>query len=109
MTALRVFKSYCDKVAPAEWEELLAEEPVIVDVRSADEFADGHLSGAQNIPLDQLANQVLNIKKWTKPVIVCCTSGLRSARAKAFLHAQGLEEVYDLGNWHNLSFRLSFS
>src|SRR5438046_6890137 len=59
---------------------------LILDVRSAEEFAGGHIVDAKNIELDKLRDQVETLKKWReKPVIVCCESGARSAQAAKLL------------------------
>lgn len=82
--------------------DVLAQGAVIIDVRSAGEFAGGHAKGAINIPLDQLENKLATIKKYKKPIIVCCASGMRSARAKSFLASQGLTDLHDAGSWRAL-------
>lgn len=74
---------------------------VIIDVRTPGEFSSGHLKGSKNIPLNQIEKQVAQIRKWEKPIIVVCASGMRSAAAKNVLSKQGLE-VYNGGSWHSL-------
>ncbi|MEZ0486728.1 rhodanese-like domain-containing protein [Fibrella aquatica] len=84
-------------------DEVLAQGAVIVDVRSAGEFASGHAKGAVNIPLDQLEAKMSKIKGYRQPIVVCCASGMRSARAKAFLAGQGIADLHDAGSWRNLN------
>ncbi len=79
-----------------------AQGAVIIDVRSAAEFAGGHTDGAVNIPLDQLETKLGVIKNYQKPVIVCCASGMRSGRAKDLLTSKGITDLYDAGSWRNL-------
>lgn len=70
---------------------------LVLDVRSAEEFATGHIVNARNIPQETLANQLDSIKKYReKPVIVCCESGTRSAQATKLLKAQGYTTVFNL-------------
>ncbi len=83
--------------------DVLAQGAVIVDVRSAGEFAGGHAKGAVNIPLDQIEIKVNKIRSYQKPIVVCCASGMRSARAKTLLEKQGITDLYDAGSWHNLN------
>jgi rhodanese-related sulfurtransferase len=51
--------------------------PQLVDVRSASEFAGGHLAGALNIPLDQVESRLADLD-CHRPVVLICKSGLRS-------------------------------
>jgi len=75
---------------------------VIIDVRSPGEFAGGHASGAINIPLDTIESKVSTIKKYKKPVILCCASGMRSGRARAILASNGIADLHDAGSWKYL-------
>lgn len=84
-----------------DYTDLLKKGAVIVDVRSKAEYADGHISGSVNIPLQTLQKNMSKLKKGT-PVITCCASGMRSASAKNVLKANGFEEVYNGGGWMSL-------
>ena len=68
---------------------------VIVDVRPAAEFADGHLPNARNIPLSDLEKRAGELPA-NKPVLVCCASGVSSGKASALLRRNGREEVFNL-------------
>ena len=70
---------------------------LILDVRSPAEFASGHLQGARNVPVGQLAGFVQEIEQ---TVIVYCASGTRSARAARKLRSAGVQ-VLDLGTLQN--------
>jgi phage shock protein E len=74
----------------------------IIDVRSAGEYAGGHVKGSVNIPLDTLRNKLAKFKK-EQVIITCCASGMRSSSAKALLQAHGFTRVYNGGSWHNLT------
>ena len=50
----------------------MSEGAIIVDVRSPEEYAGGHVKGSKNIPLDKISVEIEAIKKWNKPVITCC-------------------------------------
>jgi rhodanese-related sulfurtransferase len=70
---------------------------LVLDVRSADEYATGHIVDARHIVLDKLMDSLGSIKKYRdKAVIVCCESGARSREAAALLKAQGYQNVYNL-------------
>ena len=69
----------------------------VVDVRTADEFAAGHLRDAKNIPLADLGNRVGELDKAkVKTVIVVCQSGARANKAARQLKAAGFEDIYSL-------------
>ena len=73
----------------------------LVDVRTAGEFSEGHLKGAVNIPVDELAKRMAEIGPKDAPVVVYCRSGKRSARAKQMLLDAGFKLVHDLGAMSN--------
>ncbi|MFT4849052.1 MAG: phage shock protein E [Sediminicola sp.] len=75
---------------------------VIVDVRTKGEFSGGAIPGSKNIPLQQIGSRVAEIKKWNKPVILCCASGIRSGSATGILKSKGVE-VVNGGGWLSLS------
>ncbi len=62
----------------------------LIDVRTAGEFADGHLEGAKLIPVQDLESRVSEIDKG-KPVLLYCRTGRRSAEALRILDAHGLK------------------
>ena len=81
--------------------DLLANGAVIVDVRTPAEFAGGHPKAAVNIPLDQLEARAAEIAR-DKPVLLCCASGGRSARATSYLKGLGYD-AHNAGPWTNLA------
>lgn len=82
--------------------DLLKEGAQIVDVRTKGEFTSSHKDGSINIPLDSLKSRVSELDN-TKPVIVCCASGGRSAVAKRMLLSNGFENVYNVGTYRGLN------
>ena len=85
-----------------DYNELIANGAIILDVRSKGEFASGHVPGSINIPVDELNKHLKKFKDKKKPIITCCASGMRSASAKGILGAVGFENVYNAGSWYNL-------
>ena len=79
---------------------LIAQGASIVDVRSAAEFSQGANPNSSNIPLNVLASRLNEIDK-SKPIIVCCASGARSAMAKQLLQKNGFQNVVNAGAWTN--------
>lgn len=74
---------------------LVREGATLLDVRTAEEFASGHVSGAKNIPVQVLASHLDAIPKDRK-VVVYCRSGGRSASAASLLKSRGYD-VVDIG------------
>jgi phage shock protein E len=85
-----------------DYPQLMKEGAVIIDVRSKEEFARGHIKGSINIPLDQLRNNLNKFKDKSKPIITCCASGMRSSSAKNLLKSSGYVKVYNGGGWNSL-------
>jgi rhodanese-related sulfurtransferase len=80
--------------------ELLRRGAVVVDVRSPAEFAAGARPGSLNIPLGELGGRLKELDS-SKPVLVCCASGTRSAMAASLLARHGFKEVVNAGPWRN--------
>ena len=69
----------------------------IVDVRSAEEFAGGHLRDAKNIPLADLSARIGELDKAkARTVVVVCQAGARADKAVRQLAAAGFEDVVSL-------------
>ena len=72
-------------------------KPLILDVRDATEFATGHIQGAKNIPLAELATRIKEIEKFKdKPVLVHCQKGMRAKGACSILKAQQFSQLNNL-------------
>jgi phage shock protein E len=71
-------------------------EATLLDVRTVQEFNEGHVPGAVNIPIQKLKERMNELPK-DKPVVVYCRTGNRSATAKRLLDAAGFVRVIDLG------------
>ena len=80
----------------AEIRELMEQGGQLVDVRTPMEFYQGALPGAVNIPL-QAINLATDALDRSKPVLLYCRSGSRSATAKLWLHTMGFQNVVDVG------------
>jgi rhodanese-related sulfurtransferase len=81
--------------------DLKKEGALLVDVRSAAEFAGASAPGTVNIPLQELGSRLTEIPK-SAPVVVCCASGTRSGMAKMVLKKNGYQRVYNIGTWSKL-------
>ena len=87
------------KLEPEQFEAMLAKMPdaQLVDVRTPEEFAKGHLKGAKN--MDYQSNEFemdVQVLDKNKPVFVYCLSGGRSSSAAEYLREKDYKEVYQL-------------
>jgi rhodanese-related sulfurtransferase len=75
------------EIAPSE---LLSrsDAPLVLDVRSAEEFAGGHVPGARNVAYDEVAARLVELGP-PREVVVYCESGKRAAKAADALAAAG--------------------
>ena len=95
--AFNVYRSTRGKASSAEVKKLLEAGALLVDVRSAAEFSSGHLPGAKNIPVQELAARTGELGEKDAPIVVYCRSGARSGSAASYLQKQGFTRVSDLG------------
>ena len=91
--------SFAQKVSTEEFEKKIKELPQaqLLDVRTPEEFADGHLAGAKNLNIfdDDFAAKIEKLDK-KKPVLVYCHSGGRSGEAYEALKKAGFTTVLDM-------------
>jgi phage shock protein E len=87
-------------------DNLIKEGAFLVDVRTEDEFAEGHVNGSTNIPLDQVASQMEKFKG-KEQIIVFCRSGNRSGQAKMILEQNGIKNVINGGTWQDVKAAVS--
>ena len=85
------------QVSGSEARQLVADGAMLVDVRSAGEYADGGIEGSVNIPIQELAGRMDELGDKNGTIVVYCQSGGRSAMAKRLLESNGFTEVHDLG------------
>ena len=77
--------------------QLLKQGATLVDVRSQNEFASESISGALNLPLEELEHHIETFKQGI--CLLFCNSGTRSHIAMEKLKAHGLVDVHNLGNY----------
>lgn len=80
---------------------LAQEERLVIDVRSPEEYAEGHLQGAINIPHGEIGERLDEVGPSERDVIVYCASGVRSSWAASTLRDAGYTHVHDLGGIGN--------
>jgi len=77
--------------------KLVAAGARLLDVRSPEEYARGHLAGALNIPVQELDRRVAEVGPTDGELVVYCRSGHRSSRAAEILRQHGFSKVHNLG------------
>jgi len=98
-----------DMLINIEADELAMDIPhddhlVVVDVRRETEFADGHVKGAQNIPLNEMIDvaTIANFED-NQNLYVHCASGYRSVIASSLIKRQGVHNLRNvLGGWNKI-------
>ena len=105
LTALALLAA-CQDAQPPVDEGMLAKissGALIVDVRTPEEFAQGHFPGAINIPHEQIVEGLRSRQiEASEPVILYCRSGNRSGKAERALHAEGYVSARNAGSLDNL-------
>jgi len=75
---------------------LYNDDALVLDVREDKEFISGHIPKAKHIPLGQLSSRLQELDKFkSRPILVTCRSGQRSARACGMLKKAGFETVFN--------------
>lgn len=106
-----MFNTKIKNVNSDEAYKLISEnsEFVILDVRTKDEYDDGHIPGAKLVPVNLLPMKLSELDKFkNSPVLVYCASGGRSPRAVDALADNSFKNIYHLNrgicSWtHNLT------
>jgi rhodanese-related sulfurtransferase len=83
--------------SPQDVIRLMNQNALVLDIRPQEAFAAGHVTGARNMPSDQIAKAGETLKKQKdKPIVVYCESGPQAASAVRELVAQGFTKVCSL-------------
>lgn len=75
---------------------------LIIDVRTREEFKNGHHPISINIPLSDLSGKISDLKAKQKTIIACCQSGSRSSMAVSLLRKNGID-AYNAGSWRQIA------
>lgn len=84
----------------ADFKTLLENGAILLDVRTKEEYKQGHINNSINIPLDSLNSSLSKLEK-DAVIIAVCQSGMRSSNAVSLLKKSGFSEVYNGGSWFN--------
>ncbi|MCT4596908.1 MAG: rhodanese-like domain-containing protein [Vallitalea sp.] len=86
------------KITPEEAKEMMVEGNIILDVRTQEEYNQGHIEGAKLLPVDSIsAGKLEDLPNKDQIILVYCRSGNRSATATKALVNAGYTNVYDFG------------
>ena len=89
-----LFKGKAKRVNASQATQLINKKAQVIDVRTPEEFARGHIRQSKLIPLSNFGEQLPLAKlKQDKPVLIVCESGMRARRAAAMLDKQGYTDV----------------
>jgi rhodanese-related sulfurtransferase len=76
---------------------LINNDAVVIDLRTVDAFAKGHIVSARNIPSDELESRLTSLESIkATPVVAVCDTGISSTKAVNTLKMAGFESVYGL-------------
>ncbi|OXX83899.1 pyridine nucleotide-disulfide oxidoreductase [Paraclostridium benzoelyticum] len=95
LVALNIMQGTFKQVHVGEVRKLVEDKAYIIDVREKDEFEEGHLIGAVNIPLSEIRNRIDEIPK-NKPVYLHCRSAQRSYNATVALGHLGFNNIWNI-------------
>jgi phage shock protein E len=91
-----------DNTSDNDLKSIIKNGAFLADLRTAQEFAQGHINGSINIPLGELGKN-LNRFKNHKHIVVVCFSGNRSGFAKDVLEKKGFQNVINGGAWEEVN------
>jgi rhodanese-related sulfurtransferase len=75
----------------------LNKEIIVIDVRTLDEYKNGHIPGSKSIPVGELSSKMAELQNYKdKPILVHCASGGRSPAALRILIKNNFSRIYHL-------------
>ncbi len=107
--ALLLTSLFVGLISPTTWAseraekgwQLIEQGALVVDVRTPQEYAEGHLDNAVNFPLSDLDKHFKDIDK-DKVIVLYCRSGNRSGKAYQYLQSQGFTQLHNAGGFAEL-------
>jgi phage shock protein E len=82
--------------------QALREGAVIIDLRTAYEYDQGHIPHSLNIPVDRIRANIDRIRDLNKPVVLCYSNASHYQEAAEILRNTGITRVYNGGSWQSL-------
>ena len=89
--------NYTELSAEEAWKMLLKNPPLLLDVRTKNEFSRGYIKGAVLIPLQDLQARAGELEQYqNQPILIYCATGNRSTTASKILLDQGYKNVMNM-------------
>lgn len=82
--------------------QALREGAVVIDLRTAYEYDQGHVPRSLNIPIDRIRANIDRIRGLNKPVVLCCATGSHCWEAADILRDAGISRVINGGDWQSV-------
>ena len=94
---LRRKASGLTNIEAVEAVKLINNDAVVIDIRSADAYARGHIVNAKNIPNDELDGKIGQLEQYkSKPIVAVCDAGITTTKMVQKLRGAGFESVFGL-------------
>jgi rhodanese-related sulfurtransferase/glyoxylase-like metal-dependent hydrolase (beta-lactamase superfamily II) len=88
--------STTERVSPIDFNaELVADSPLVLDIRNPREYASKHIPGSINIPLNHLQDRLAEVPR-DRRIAVHCAGGYRSSAAASILHQHGITNLIEM-------------
>ncbi len=91
-----------DNTSTNSLKNLITNGAFLVDLRTIEEYSQGHIDGSMNIPLAELGKNIDKFKGH-KNIVLVCFSGNRSGFAKDILEKKGFTNVLNAGSWEEVN------
>ncbi|KAF0426161.1 pyridine nucleotide-disulfide oxidoreductase [Pediococcus acidilactici] len=102
LVATNVLNNEFKQISVSQVRTLIEQNALIIDVRERDEYKEGHVKTAKNIPMSEFRQHLNEIPKY-QPVYIHCLSGQRSYNVVRALTNLGYEQVYNIaGSFLNI-------
>ena len=93
-------------IKTTDYNQLIKDGAIVIDVRTPREFNSGHINGSTNVPLDKIRSKINKIGNLKTSIIFCCASGMRSGQATSIAKSKGIV-AYNGGGWSSLNRKLN--
>jgi len=105
--------NYREISAEEAWDMTLKNPPLLLDVRTANEFSRGHIQGATLLPLQELQFRAGELEQYkNQPVLIYCATGNRSTTASKILLDMGFKDIMNLRmgimGWASKGYNIQF-
>ena len=105
--------NYRELGAEEAWKMLLKNPPLLLDVRTANEYSSGYIKGAVLIPLQDLQARAGELEQYeNQPILIYCATGNRSTTASKILLDKGYKDVMNLRmgimGWASKGYNIQF-